>query len=67
MKKLFEELESREWTGLEIFLSILTALLGGIVLGALFSSKGDRYYGSFNGNNELEDWEDWEDFEDEED
>ncbi len=66
MKKLMEVIEGREWTGLEFLLSIMTALLGGIVLGVLFSSKGDRYYGSFNGNTDLEnddDWEDWEDFE----
>ncbi|MDO5154730.1 MAG: hypothetical protein Q4D51_02090 [Eubacteriales bacterium] len=50
MVNLLEKLEDRNWTGLELALSFVVAILSGVVLGVLLSPKGNRHYGCYNGN-----------------
>lgn len=54
MKKLFEAMKNREWTKLEIGLSLTVAFLSGIIIGNILSPKGERYYGCFNGNSTID-------------
>lgn len=51
MKKIISKIEEMELTTREYFLFGAALLLLGFVLGLIFSPKGDRSYGSNNGNN----------------
>lgn len=50
MKKLYNLIEERPLSTLEIVLAISTAFFGGMILGVFFSPKGKRQYGCNNGN-----------------
>lgn len=51
MKKLIELFEAQEFTSRELIFMGIALLLGGTLLGVLFSPKGERAYGCNNGNN----------------
>lgn len=55
MKKIIDILESRQFSGLEIVLGLLVALLSGIIIGDVLSTKSTRYYGCYNGSNCFDD------------
>jgi len=51
MKKLLSKLEEKEYSTREYLLLLVTFFVTGLLLGIIFSPKGERTIGSNNGNN----------------
>lgn len=50
MKKIINNINFKEWSNLDIGLTIAIAFLSGIITGFILSPKGSRAYGCNNGN-----------------
>ena len=51
MKKIIEKIENLEFSTREYFMAGLLLFVVGLLFGIIVSPKGDRAYGSNNGNN----------------
>ena len=65
MNKLIAKVEDMDLSFREQVLFGLVLFLGGLLIGILFSPKGDRIYGSNNGNNNTDCLQDNDEYDDE--